>query len=214
MTAVPTGLVIIGAGGFGREVLDIVVALVAAGERLHFRGFLDDGEVDLERLERRQVRLLGPSPSIDGHADRFVVGIGDGNTRASVVERLSLCGAQPMTLVHPTATIGGDTDLSPGCVVAAGARLTTNIRIGHHVDIHVNATIGHDCLLEDFVSVYPGANIGGDVRLGREVTIGSGAIVLPRLFVGAGAMIGAGAVVTRDVEPGATVAGVPARALH
>ena len=210
----PSGLVIIGAGGFGREVLDIVEALEAAGQRLDFRGFLDDGEVDHERLARRGAALLGVSSSVADHADHYVIGVGDGLVRAQIADALERSHAVASTLVHPSATIGGDTTLASGCIVAAGARLTTNVRLGEHVDVHVNATIGHDCRLHDFVSVLPGANVGGEVTLGRGSTVGSGAIILPGLEIGVGAYVGAGAVVTKDVEPGATVAGVPARPLR
>jgi sugar O-acyltransferase (sialic acid O-acetyltransferase NeuD family) len=209
-----SGLVIIGAGGFGREVLDVVEALETSGQHLEFRGFIDDADIDSERLVRRGTRCLGGAASIGRHADRFVVGVGAGNVRARLADVAIACSARPVTLVHPAATIGGDTLLGDGCIVAAGARLTTNIRLGQHVDLHVNATIGHDCVLGDFVSVYPGANVGGEVVLGRFATIGSGAIVLPRVTVGEGAYVGAGAVVTRDVEPGMTVAGVPAKVIQ
>ncbi len=77
--------------------------------------------------------------------------------------------------------------------------------------VHYNAAIGHDTVLEDFVAVFPSANVAGSVRLGAGSTIGSNAAVLQGLTVGAGAFVGAGAVVTRDIEPGCVVAGVPAK---
>ncbi len=98
-----------------------------------------------------------------------------------------------------------------GCILTAGARVTTNITLGRHTQLHVNCTIGHDSVLDDFVSVYPGATVSGNVHLAEGVTIGTGANVLPGVTVGAGAFVGAGAVVTADVEPGVTVVGVPAR---
>ena len=210
----PSGLVIIGAGGFGREVLDIVEALEAQGQHLDFRGFLDDGDVEHQRLARRGAALLGDSRSVDVHADRYAIGIGDARVRARISQMLAGKAARPLTLVHPAASIGGDATLGDGCIVAAGARLTTNIRLGEHVNIHVNCTIGHDCQLDDFVSIFPGANVGGEVTVGRAATIGSGAIVLPMVRIGEGAYVGAGAVVTKDVEPGVTVAGVPAKPLR
>lgn len=83
--------------------------------------------------------------------------------------------------------------------------------MGTHCQIHYNATVGHDTVLEDFVSVFPGANVAGAVRLGAGATVGSNATVLQGITMGAGAFVGAGAVVTRDVEPGRLVTGVPAR---
>jgi sugar O-acyltransferase (sialic acid O-acetyltransferase NeuD family) len=141
----------------------------------------------------------------------FVIGIGAGDVRRRLDEILTQAGRRPLVLIHPMATVGGDCRIGEGCILAAGARVTTNISLGRHTQLHVNATIGHDSVLDDFVSVYPGATVGGDVHLGEGVTVGTGANVLQGLTIGAGAFVGAGAVVTSDVAPGATMVGVPAR---
>jgi sugar O-acyltransferase (sialic acid O-acetyltransferase NeuD family) len=141
----------------------------------------------------------------------FVIGIGAGDVRRSIDAKLTEAGLTPAVLVHPMATVGADNRIGEGCILAAGARVTTNITLGRHTHIHVNATVGHDSTLGDFVSVFPGATVSGSATLGDGVTIGTGANVLPGRTVGAGASVGAGAVVTTDVEPGTTVAGVPAK---
>ena len=202
-------LVIVGAGGFGREVFDIVVAMNEAGAQLDLDGYVDDAPGADRLLDALGTRRLGPVRAL---ADRvFVLGIGSGDLRQSFDERLTAAGCRPATLVHPSATIGGENRIGEGCIVAAGARVTTNITLGRHVDLHVNATVGHDSLLDDFVSVYPGGTVAGNVHLARGATIGTGATVLPGVSVGVGAMVGAGAVVVKDVDAHATVAGSPAR---
>ena len=215
-------LVIVGAGGFGREVHDVVEAMNAAGTGMDLIGYVDDQDATDDLLARLGSSRLG---SIDLLCDRnpngpvgddvgYVIAIGAGEVRRTLDERLTAAGRRALTLVHPMATVGGDNRIAEGCILTAGARVTTNITLGRHTHLHVNCTIGHDSVLDDFVSVYPGATVSGNVHLADGVTIGTGANVLPGVTVGAGAFVGAGAVVTSDVEPGVTVAGVPARPIN
>ena len=132
----------------------------------------------------------------------FAIGIGSGEVRRTLDAKLVAAGCMPVTLIHPIATVGTDNHIGKGCILAAGARVTTNITLGRHVDLHVNSTVGHDSILDDFASVYPGATVSGNVHLGEAVTIGTGANVLPGVTIGAGAFVGAGAVVTSDVAAG------------
>lgn len=210
----PGSLVIVGAGGFGRECLDIVEALVAGGAAYEFLGFTDDGGGDTALLTRRGARCLGPIAESTRLARYFVIAIGHGATRRTIDESLTAQGMQSPVLVHPHATIGSDCRVSPGTILNAGARVTTNISLGRHVQVHANATVGHDAELADYVSVFPGATVSGSVQLSTGVTVGTGANVLPGVTIGAHAFVGAGSVVIHDVEPGATVAGVPAKPIN
>ncbi|MFW2334723.1 acetyltransferase [Ilumatobacter sp.] len=208
----PGPIVIVGAGGFGRECLDIVEALNDHGAALEFVGFVDDGGGDDELLQRRHTVCLGPTTSAP-HGARFVIAIGDGAVRDRIARQFADRDLQAAVLIHPQATLGSDCRIGAGTILNAGARVTTNITLGRHVQLHANSTVGHDATLADFVSVFPGATISGSVTLGEGVTVGTGANVLPGVRVGRYAFVGAGAVVTGDVEPGATVVGVPATAL-
>lgn len=205
-------LVIVGAGGHGREVLDVVEA-VGGHEVL---GFLDDGHPDDVPLADRGHRLLGGNDVLEElGAVRFVVAIGDPRVRMQVVERLGRLGAaRPAdALVHPLASIGSRCTIAPGSVVAAGARLTTNITVGRHCYIGPNVTVGHDAVLHDGATLYPGAVVSGSVTVGAAATVGAGASIKQGVHVGTGSFVGLGAGVVRDVPDGVTVAGTPARRL-
>lgn len=210
-----TPLVIVGAGGFGREVLDIVEAVNGVEPIFDFLGFMDDDRhKDLELTGRRGAAFLGPIDVLAGIAASYVIGIGSPASRRLVDENIaSWRSRRSISLIHPSATVASEVILGPGAIVAAGARLSTNLRIGRQFQANPNATVGHDCRIGDYVSLSPGAHISGDVRLGDGVLIGAGAVVIQGCSVGDGSIIGAGAVVVRDVAPGVTAVGVPARSV-
>ncbi|MGI9602572.1 MAG: NeuD/PglB/VioB family sugar acetyltransferase [Acidimicrobiales bacterium] len=196
-----TPLVIVGAGGHGRETADIVAAINTIDPRFDLIGVVDD---------EHQAGILGPAhPDVVG-ASRTVIAIGDPAVRARMAARLGESTLE-QALVHPSATMGSDVAMGPGAIVAAGVRLTTNIRTGVHVHLNPNVVVSHDCRLGDFVSCSPGVILSGNVTIGDRVLLGSGAVVLPGCHIGDDVVVGAGAVVTADVESGNTVVGVPAR---
>ncbi len=204
-------LVIVGAGGHGRETLDVVEAINDAGSKQwRFLGFVDDGEVVKERLDRRGAEVLD-AKDLDPGEVRYVIGIGDPVAREAVAERMTRAGFTPATLVHPEATVGGDVRMAEGVVLAAGACVTTNVSIGRHSQLNVGACVSHDCDVGEFVTLSPGTFINGGCAIGDGAFFGTGAIATPDLKIGSGARVGAGAVVLSDVPPQTTVVGVPAR---
>jgi len=213
----PRRLVIVGCGGHGREVYGIVTAIneAAAGDQpWTVEGFLDDGPsaLDVDRVHALGSRVLGSSTWLAGvDADvEYVIGIGSSKTRRAVVDRLP-SDTVAATLIHPDSTVGLDAVIGPGCVVFAGARVTTNVVLGRHVHLNQNVTVGHDSRLGDFVTVNPLAAMSGGCVVADAATIGTTAAVLQGRSIGAEATVGAGACVTRDVATLAVVKGVPAR---
>ena len=192
---------IAGAGGAGREALDIALAL-----RRDVVAVLDDL---LAGTTVRGHPVLPPEEARAGA--EYVVAIAAPLARLRLSRLLDAAGLHATVLVHPRAVLGPMTVPDPGFITHANTLISSDVSIAAHCQVHYNATIGHDCVLEDRVTVYPGANVAGNVRLERDVTVGSGAVILQGLTVSAGATVGAGAVVTRDVEPRAVVVGSPAR---
>ena len=213
-----TDLAIIGAGGFGREIVDVVTSNMSAqaeGASQDFRlvGFADDGKPNLKLLDRLGLPLLG---SIDDLAQDmpdtlYVIGIGDCGTRRQIDQRLTNAGLRPASVRHASAIQGPDVRLGLGHILCAGSVMTTNIEVGRHFHLNLCATVGHDCTIGDYVTVSPGVNISGGVDVGNAVLFGTNASVLPGISIGDDATIGAGSVVTDDVETGSTVVGIPAR---
>lgn len=212
-------IVVVGAGGFGREVVDVMEAVNAAEStpRWNLRGVVDDSpsEENLQRLQVRGIPYLGDLQTIISDAARphFVIGIGSPGVRRALAERLDAAGFSAATLIHPSASTGSAVTIDPGSVICAGVRLTTNIAIGRHAHLNLNSTVGHDSTLGDYVSVNPLASISGDCVLDDEVLIGVAASIINGVTVGSGSVVGGGACAVRDVPSDTTVVGVPATPL-
>ena len=207
-------IVIVGCGGFGREVHDVIDAINAIEPTWHLIGYVDDDPSEENRLlvTRRGSRVLGPLAQLHamepGHA---VIGIGAGAVRRTIDGKLEDWGWRSATLIHPDATLGAQVHVGDGAVVCAGSRLTNNIRIGRHVHINLNTTVGHDCTLHDYVTVNPLVAISGGVEVGPDAMLGTHSAVLQNLTIGASAIVGAGSCVVSSVPADTTVKGVPAR---
>ena len=212
----PSEVVVVGAGGFGRQVLDLIEAhnLARPDAQISVLGVADDSpsQLNLERLRARSYRYLGTIVDVLAESvGAYVLGIASPQAKRRIAARFDKRGWNAVTLIDPTAGLGSLVEIDPGAIICAGAQLMTNIKIGRHTHINLNVTVGHDSELGDFVTVNPGAAVSGDVVVGDAVLIGTGAAVLQGLRVSQEAQVGAGACVTKDVRPGSTVVGVPAR---
>ena len=204
-------IVVVGAGGFAREVADVIHAINAVNPTYTLLGYLDDN-TEQWGVILNDFPILGGFAWPEMHADvTFVCGIGNPNIRKKVVERYTAQGRLFATLIHPHAVTTRYIRYGAGTVITAGAVLTNNIQIGTHVHINLNTTIGHDSVIGDYCTLNPGVHISGNVTLGEGCEIGTGAAIIQGRTIGPWTTVGAGAVVVRDLPANVTAIGVPAR---
>src|SRR4051812_41569642 len=190
-------LYLVGAGGQAREEHAVARLVDPEWMRWRFAGFVAPED---------QPALL------DADAD-VLIAIGAPGRRSAVAAALASNDrlSYPV-LIHPRASFDAEpVELGEGTYVGAAVVVTVDVRVGRHCLLNFGATIGHDVVIEDFVTVNPQSAISGGVMLERGCLVGAGATILEGRRVGAAAVVGAGAVVTRDVLPGVTVTGIPAR---
>ena len=209
-------VLVYGAGGFAREVGWLIEQCAESGQPIMPVGYIDDA------VDRPGQNLNGlPVVTLPEAIARFrgsgvVIGVGDPATRRRLLEKAEGSGFESCTIIHPRIERSRWIEIGRGTVLCAGTILTTNIRLGVGVQVNLDCTIGHDVVMGDYATLAPGVHVSGCVEIGAGAYIGTGATILngtanAQLLVGAGAVVGAGACVTRAVDPGTTVVGVPAK---
>lgn len=210
-------LIVVGCGGFGRETVEVVRAVNAAKPTWDALGFLDDDPA-LHGTVISGLPVLGPIDAARSfeHA-RFVVCTGHPSnyfSRKRIIERLGFAAERYATIVHPSAALPANTALGVGTVLLANVVATTDVRIGSHVAVMPGVVFTHDDVAEDYTTFGAGVRLAGRVRVEEGAYVGSGALVREDRIIGAWALVGMGAVVTKDVPMAETWAGVPARFLR
>ncbi|MDR0764676.1 MAG: acetyltransferase [Synergistaceae bacterium] len=203
-----TGEVIVyGAGGLGREVSQIVMAMPGA----RVLGYVDDGVPP--GTERNGVRVLGGAEYLDSlNGDVSVVmGISDPDIKRNIFDKLSRDPRISFpSIVHPRAIVSEYASLGRGVVIVSGCIVSVDAALGFGVFMNMGSIVGHDSKIGDFCSLMPLAVISGNVKIGERCLIGAQSAILQGITVGDGCTVGMGAVVLRDVPDGATVMGNPA----
>jgi sugar O-acyltransferase (sialic acid O-acetyltransferase NeuD family) len=208
-------LVVVGAGGFGRETAEAVRAMNAAGTASwRLLGYLDDDPA-LAGATVQGVAVLGPVSLLAELPEPYVVVCtgrpSNFHSRERIVHALGLPSCRYATIVHPSASVSESSRIGAGSVLLASVVLTAAVTIGSHVAVMPHVTMTHDDVVEDFSTIASGVRLGGGVRIASGAYLGAGALVREHLTIGAGALVGMGAVVTTDVPGEEVWAGVPAR---
>lgn len=206
-------LVIVGAGGFGREVAWLVQEINEQKPEWNFFGFVDDystgqtveGYPILGNMEWLLAQPLKPY---------VVCAVGDPRIRRKLVKPLSNAGFPFATLIHPSVKMSKYVQIGKGSMICAGVIITTNIVIGEHCLLNLGCFVGHDTTVGDYASMMPGTNIAGDVEIGEGSYYGLNSCVINQVKVGEWSIIGAGATVTKDIPPYSLAVGVPAKPIR
>jgi sugar O-acyltransferase (sialic acid O-acetyltransferase NeuD family) len=208
-------LVIFGAGGHGRDILQVVRAINAISPTWQCVGFVVDPEYQAPSQQHDLPVMVGlQTLSAYSNLD-IVVAVGDPNGREQTVERLkSFEMIRFPKLIHPQTWIGDRVRLGEGTIVFAGAMISTDVELGAHVHVNLSSTISHDTRIGPFSSLSPGVNIAGRVKIGARAQIGTAASIIPGVEVGDDCIVGAGAAVIRSMPRGVTAVGVPARIIR
>ena len=200
-------LVIVGCGGLGREVAWIAMDCRQSGADWDLIGFLDDDE-DRHTEHHLGLPVLGQLSWLEHNLSEalyVICGVGNTRTRKTLVERVSKMGGRFATLVHPSTHSSPRVSISEGCVVAPGCVLSTDVKLGCHVYLNLNCTVGHDARLDDFVVCGPSCDVSGAAHLKMGVQTGAGAQVGPGVTVGEWARVGARTALLTDLGPDTTV---------
>ena len=206
-------VVIIGAGGFGREVLDVLEAVNQVSPSYEIAGFITDPEYQKPGEVIHDAPVLGGFDWLAAHAAevKAICGVGSPSTRQRMIEQAAKLGIGFFSVIHPRAITTRWMTMGEGTIITAGCILTNNITLGDHVHLNLDCTVGHDAVLEDFVTVSPGVHISGNVTLKSGSFIGTGANIIEGKTIGVGSVVGAGSVVVKDIPDHVTAVGIPAK---
>ena len=209
-------IVILGAGDFGKEVAWLLEEINKQTPTYTILGYLDD---DPGKIGQRfnGYECLGPVSHLtelcQTHQVCAVIANQDAGIRRKFVEMFP--GFEDWeTLIHPSVHMADTSTVGKGCVICAGGNISCNTTVGDFCIFNIAVTLGHDCVVGDYVSIMSGSCISGHVTIGDSAYLATNCTVVPGMKIGNNAKVGAGSVVIRNVKPGVTVMGVPAKVLQ
>lgn len=208
-------LVIIGAGGFGREVAWLIDEINEISTEWNLIGFIDE---DKEKYGKdlNGYRILGGFEYFEWKKDiYYVCAIGNSKIKKDIIEnKCSKYNIKPATLIHPSVIMSKKhNEIGEGCIICAGSIITVNTKIGEHVIINLDCTVGHDVVINNYATIYPSVNISGNCNIGECAELGTGTQIIQGKIIGSNSIIGAGSVVVKDIESNKTAVGIPAKVI-
>jgi sugar O-acyltransferase (sialic acid O-acetyltransferase NeuD family) len=206
-------LVIVGASGFGREVLQWAKHCNEKQIQWNIKGFIDDNILALENLDC-DFKILDIIKNYEVQSnDVFAIAIAIPSVKKKIVDILKAKGAQYTNVIHPTAIISDFCEIGNGLIVTPNAKVSPNVKIGNFVTL-LGSSVGHDAQLSDFCTVTGNCSINGHVQLGEGAFIGSNSCIAPGKKVGAWSYVGMGSMVISHVKAETKVMGNPAKRIN
>lgn len=209
-------MLIIGAGGYAKELLELVEAEYGYNSIAFFDN-TSDNQLRFLFDSYEIIKSLNAAQSFfkTSNSFEFVLGVGGPYNREKLHHLITSIGGKVKTLISKKATVGSySVSIGQGTTIMQGSIITNNISIGRGCLININSTISHDSVIGDFVEISPSANILGGCIIGNFTIIGSNATILPNVKIGDNCIIGAGSVVLKDIPKNSVVVGVPGRVIN
>ena len=212
---------IVGAGGFGRELLPVAEEMIATIclDRAFKIVFVDQGDLDsIEETNGYELMSDIDFFNLDAERKFFNVAVGNGKIRELIADKFISNGIKPFSISASNTLVLSKNDIGVGAVLCPFTMVTSNVKIGKFFQANIYSYIAHDCVIGDYVTFAPGVKCNGNVFIDDHAYIGTGAVIKQGktgrpLTIGKGAVVGMGAVVTKSVPDGVTVFGNPAKPL-
>lgn len=207
---------VFGAGGYGREVMPLARRQLQKQGNAVERLFFVNNDSQPDPVNGTQVISLTDFLQIDAERRHLTCAIADSKARSALKERIKDTGILDWTVMADNCVVMDQVTIGPGSILNPFVTITSNVVIGSSFHANLYSYVAHDCVIGDFVTFAPGVKCNGNVVIGNHAYVGTGAIIRPGrpgkpLTIGEGAVIGMGSVVTKDVPPGTTVFGNPAK---
>lgn len=208
-------LILFGASNFGDEIVQLFRDINKSGKEAQWDiiGFLDDNP-DMKGKIRNGVSVLGGKAWLmENHKNdcHYVCCIGSPKAKSKIVKHLKTFNVKFASGIHPSVIMSETTSIGEGTVITAGNIFTTNIKVYDHVIFNLACTLGHYSVVYNYCTINPGVNISGDVILEEGVLLGTNAAILEKITIGQYSIIGAGAVVNKNIPANVTAVGIPAK---
>lgn len=206
-------LIIFGASGFGREVAWLVERINKNEPTWNLLGFMDDND-SIQGAEINGYPVIGKTEDVIKYSDAyFVVAVGASRIREKIVANMKTLNPDIKfgIVIDPSVEISALVTIGEGTIICAHTIITVNISIGNHVIINLDCTIGHDAIIKDFVTLYPSVNVSGITEIGHAVELGTGMQIIQGKKIGDYSIVGAGAVVVKNIPEKCTAVGSPAK---